>query len=223
MGGVLPTESNIQKTDIGFVGSPTSGVGLTELMSVATVRTLIDSLTSVQIAAAYQPLDADLTTIAGLTPTTDSFIQAKAGAWSARTIAEVRTDLAGGTGTLATQAYADALVVGLLDDRGHYDASGNVFPSSGGSGTAVRSSKATCGQSVSLAHSEELLSLLGILYEQSLIPQVRLPAIGQSPKRTLGSPHSTLHWPTGKSTSATEATSGLPSLSRVMLQSRMLA
>jgi len=39
--------------------------------------------------------------------------------------------------TLASaQSYADGLVLGLLDDRGNYDASGNVFPSSGGSGTA---------------------------------------------------------------------------------------
>lgn len=36
----------------------------------------------------------------------------------------------------AVKAYADALVVGLIDDRGNYDASGNAFPSSGGSGTA---------------------------------------------------------------------------------------
>ena len=35
-----------------------------------------------------------------------------------------------------SNAYADSLVVGLLDDRGNYNASGNVFPSSGGSGTA---------------------------------------------------------------------------------------
>ncbi len=34
------------------------------------------------------------------------------------------------------RAYADSLVVGLWDDRGNYDASGNVFPSSGGSGSA---------------------------------------------------------------------------------------
>lgn len=40
------------------------------------------------------------------------------------------------TSVIATKAYADSLVVGLLDDRGNYDASGNVFPSSGGSGTA---------------------------------------------------------------------------------------
>jgi hypothetical protein len=40
------------------------------------------------------------------------------------------------TGTLATQGYVDGLVVGLLDDRGSYDASVNTFPASGGSGTA---------------------------------------------------------------------------------------
>jgi hypothetical protein len=36
----------------------------------------------------------------------------------------------------AAKAYADTLVVGLVDDRGNYDASGNVFPSAGGSGAA---------------------------------------------------------------------------------------
>jgi hypothetical protein len=38
-------------------------------------------------------------------------------------------------GTLATQSYADALVFGLLDDRGNYNASSHTYPSSGGSGT----------------------------------------------------------------------------------------
>lgn len=36
----------------------------------------------------------------------------------------------------AVKAYADGLVVGLIDYRGAYDASGNVFPSSGGSGAS---------------------------------------------------------------------------------------
>ena len=44
--------------------------------------------------AAKQPLDSDLTTIAALTATTDSFMQAKGSAWSARTVAQVLTDLA---------------------------------------------------------------------------------------------------------------------------------
>jgi hypothetical protein len=43
---------------------------------------------------AQQPLDADLTTIAGLTATTDSFMQSKSSAWASRTIAQVKTDLA---------------------------------------------------------------------------------------------------------------------------------
>lgn len=37
---------------------------------------------------------------------------------------------------IATEAYVDAAVVGLYDDRGNYDASSNTFPSAGGSGTA---------------------------------------------------------------------------------------
>ncbi len=36
----------------------------------------------------------------------------------------------------AAKTYMDGLVVGLLDDRGSHDASGNMFPSTGGSGTA---------------------------------------------------------------------------------------
>lgn len=58
---------------------------------------------------------------------------------------ELVTNKATGFGTVndtlyptvqAVKTYADALVVGLLDDRGSYNASGNVWPSSGGSGTA---------------------------------------------------------------------------------------
>lgn len=41
-----------------------------------------------------QPLDADLTTIAGLTATTDNFIQATASAWASRTPAQAKATLA---------------------------------------------------------------------------------------------------------------------------------
>lgn len=50
----------------------------------------------------YQPLDSDLTTIAGLTATTDNFMVATASAWASRTPAQARTQL--GLGTLATQS-----------------------------------------------------------------------------------------------------------------------
>lgn len=44
--------------------------------------------------AGKQPLDADLTTIAALTATTDNIIQSVAGAWASRTPAQAKTSLA---------------------------------------------------------------------------------------------------------------------------------
>lgn len=41
----------------------------------------------------YQPLDSDLTTLAGLTATTDNFIVSASSAWASRTPAQVRTTL----------------------------------------------------------------------------------------------------------------------------------
>lgn len=41
----------------------------------------------------YQPLDSDLTAIAALAPADDTLVQRKAGAWVARTTAQVKTDL----------------------------------------------------------------------------------------------------------------------------------
>lgn len=55
--------------------------------------------------AGKQPIDQDLTDIAALTPTNDDVLQRKAGAWTNRTIAQLKTDLAytaAGLGALAT-------------------------------------------------------------------------------------------------------------------------
>ena len=43
--------------------------------------------------ASKQPLDSDLTAVAGLTPTNDDILQRKAGAWTNRTTAQLKTDL----------------------------------------------------------------------------------------------------------------------------------
>lgn len=45
------------------------------------------------LSSTFQPLDSDLTTIAGLTATTDNFLVAVASAWASRTPSQVRTTL----------------------------------------------------------------------------------------------------------------------------------
>lgn len=62
--------------------------------------------------AASQPLDSDLTAIAALSPSNDDIIQRKAGAWTNRTIAQYKTDLA------YTAAEVGAIAVTLPDAKG---------------------------------------------------------------------------------------------------------
>lgn len=61
-----------------------------------------DDLSLSALDLRYQALDADLTTIAGLTATTDNFMVAVASAWASRTPAQARTSL--GLGALALLA-----------------------------------------------------------------------------------------------------------------------
>lgn len=46
------------------------------------------------LSTVYQPLDSDLTAIAGLTPANDDIIQRKSGSWTNRTMAQLIADLA---------------------------------------------------------------------------------------------------------------------------------
>ncbi len=62
-----------------------------------------------------QPLDSDLTTIAGLTPTTDNFMVANASAWASRTPSQARTHM--GLGTIAVLAAPSGTVVGTTDTQ----------------------------------------------------------------------------------------------------------
>jgi stress-induced morphogen len=50
--------------------------------------------TTAFVAAGFQPLDSDLTTFAGLSPADDTVLQRKSSAWTARTPAQLKTDLA---------------------------------------------------------------------------------------------------------------------------------
>lgn len=84
-------------------------------------------------------LDGDLATIAGLTATTDNFLQAKASAWASRTPTQVTADLiamvgdsgSGGTkGLVPAPAAGDAAAAKFLKADGTWAA-----PSGGGSST----------------------------------------------------------------------------------------
>src|SRR5262245_3801252 len=80
-------------------GAGVAGAGLADTANVLSVN--VDGST-IEITAdtlnvksgVFQPLDADLTQIAALTPSNDDFIQRKAGAWTNRTVAQVLSDLA---------------------------------------------------------------------------------------------------------------------------------
>lgn len=77
----------------------------------------------------FDGVDGQLAKDSGIVISTD-------GTLSSNSDEKIATEKATKTYADAVKSYADGLVVGLLDDRGTYDASGNTFPSSGGSGAA---------------------------------------------------------------------------------------
>lgn len=97
----LPVTLNTVNSTTGTFGNATNtttttvnGKGLVTSIANTPIQITESQVTNLTTdLAAKQPLNSNLTTIAGLTPSTDSFIQAKAGAWSARTIAQVMADL----------------------------------------------------------------------------------------------------------------------------------
>ena len=86
--GLAPTTDNVIQSVAGAWASRTPAQLKTTLaLAQADIPNLVTDL------AAKQPLDSDLTTIAGLTATTDNFLQSKASAWASRTPAQVAADL----------------------------------------------------------------------------------------------------------------------------------
>lgn len=83
MGGA---PSSVDAADVSISDSNSHYVGMTVEEALEEIAASL---------AAKQPLDSDLTTIAGLTATTDNFLQAKSSAWASRTPAQVTADLQG--------------------------------------------------------------------------------------------------------------------------------
>jgi hypothetical protein len=81
-----------------------------------TAAALVPYILTADAAAAYQPLNANLTTFAGLTPTTNNFIVAVASAWASRTPAQVKATLALDNVTNESKAtmFTNATFTGVL-------------------------------------------------------------------------------------------------------------
>jgi hypothetical protein len=84
---VVPSAAFPEAAVSGLVADLAGKAASTHTHAESDVTSLVSDL------AAKQPLDSDLTTIAGLAATTDNFLQAKSSAWSSRTPTQVAADL----------------------------------------------------------------------------------------------------------------------------------
>lgn len=92
--------------------------GIVELATSAETITGTDTVRAITPAggaAAYQPLDSDLTAIAALATANDGIMQRKAGAWTGRTLAQVSYDLNGGNVQVLTDGATINTDVSLGD------------------------------------------------------------------------------------------------------------
>ena len=119
-------------------GVNTGDQDLSGLLTEADADLLYDALGAAAAAqAASQPLDADLTAIAELTPSNDDIIQRKAGAWTNRSMSQLATDLAGGirstllTGLSLASSAAVAATDSILEAFGKLQAFNNLFTTAG--------------------------------------------------------------------------------------------
>lgn len=133
-GGGAPTGAKyiVQEPDAGLSAEQALSALGTGLLKNTTGTGI---LTIAAAGTDFQAPDADLTTIAGLTATTDSFMQSKASAWAARTIAQVKTDL----GLTGTNSGDQASIVGITGTTAQFNTALTDGDFATGGGTATGS------------------------------------------------------------------------------------
>lgn len=97
-----------------YVGTGPAGPGGSNAATAAYISAAGASRDAVdaRVVALAQPLDSDLTTIAGLTATSGNVIQSVSGSWASRTVAQLKTTL--GLSAIATSGSADDLTTGTV-------------------------------------------------------------------------------------------------------------
>lgn len=168
-GGALGTPSSGTLTNAtglpiaGLTASTSTaiGVGSVELghatdTTIARVSAGVASVegSNILTAATGQPLDSDLTTIAGLTATTDNFIQSKSSAWASRTPAQVTADLSvmvGDTGSGGSKGLVPAPITGDSTKFLRGDATWQTIPGGGDALTSGNLSQFASTTSAQLA------------------------------------------------------------------------
>ena len=128
-GAQAKVDVHVNDTSAAHAATAISYAGSTNL-AATTVEAALDELDTEK-----QPVDTDLTTIAGLTATTDNFLQAKSSAWASRTVAQVKTDL----GLTGTNSGDQTTIVGITGTTTQFNTANSDadFYTTGGTDVAV--------------------------------------------------------------------------------------
>lgn len=135
LSGTAPINYNSTSGAIGVTLDPDGTLAANSDTVIASQKAI-----KTYVGATAQPLDSDLTAIAGLTASNDDFLQRKSGAWANRTVAQVKTDLGLAKAPMTASVAAFALTSLTAHDLcyidlpvGTWSVSGNVsFAPSGG-------------------------------------------------------------------------------------------
>lgn len=157
-------------TDVALSGGEILNGRRAEVVYDSTANAAAGAWILLNASGSYQPLDSDLTTIAGLTATTDNFIQSKSSAWASRTPTQVTADLiafTGDSGSGGVKGLVPAPAAGDAAASKFLKADGTWAASSSGStwtliGTLATTSGTTATQALGGTYREIKCVISGV-------------------------------------------------------------